>query len=75
MVVILFLVFLLVDCMASFTRHPRLMVLRILLLFSSIYLGSAQITQNAQKPHIIMIVADDLVGNVSFLSRWICFHV
>lgn len=61
--------------MASFTRHPSLMVLRILLLFSSIYLGGAQATQNAQKPHIIMIVADDLVSKVSFLSRLICFYV
>ncbi|KAL9955335.1 hypothetical protein ACROYT_G036643 [Oculina patagonica] len=47
------------DYMASFRCSPRLMVLRILVIFYSIYYLDAQ-QQVAQKPHIIMIVADDL---------------
>lgn len=43
------------------------MVLRIFALFCSIYWGSAQNTQSAQKPNIIMIVADDLVSEVPLL--------
>lgn len=55
----------LVDYMASFRCSPRLMVLRILVIFYSIYCLDAQ-QQVAQKPHIIMIVADDLVSDVFF---------
>ena len=49
----------LVDYMASSQRSSRLLVLRILVIFYSVYCLDAQ--QVAQKPHIIMIVADDLV--------------
>ncbi|KAJ7373705.1 hypothetical protein OS493_011314 [Desmophyllum pertusum] len=47
------------DYMASFRRIPRLTVLRILVILYSIYCIDAQ-PQQVQKPHIIMIVADDL---------------
>ena len=40
------------------------MVLRICVLLCSISWGNAQNAQYAQKPHIIMIVADDLVSVV-----------
>ena len=53
--------------MASCRRIPRLMVLRIFVLFCSIYWGGAQNSQAAQKPHIVMIVADDLVSEVSVI--------
>lgn len=48
------------EYMAPFRGHPRLLVLRICVLLCSISWGRAQYTQYAQKPHIIMIVADDL---------------
>ena len=56
----------LVDCMASSPGSSRLLVLRILVIFYSIYCLDAQQPQVAQKPHIIMIVADDLVREVFF---------
>ena len=55
-----------VDYMAFFRCSSRLVVLRILLLFYSIHCIDAQLPQVAQKPHIIMIVADDLVSTIFF---------
>lgn len=60
--------------MASCRCSPSLMVMRIFVLFCSIYWGSAQNTQSAQKPNIIMIVADDLVSEIPFLFRMICLR-
>lgn len=58
-----------VDYMASCRGLPRLMVLRVFVLFCSFYWGGAQYAQSAQKPHIVMIVADDLV------SRVFCYYL
>ena len=68
------LFFFLVEYMASCRCSSSLMVMRIFVLFCSIYWGSAQNTQSAQKPNIIMIVADDLVSKVPFLFRIICLR-
>lgn len=46
--------------MASSRVVPRFLVLGIFVLFCSICRADAQAYQRAQKPHIIMIVADDL---------------
>lgn len=54
--------FLLVDFMASFSRTSRSLTLGILVIFYLIHCLHAQQPQQAQKPHIIMIVADDLVS-------------
>ncbi|CAH3141929.1 unnamed protein product [Porites evermanni] len=48
------------DYMASSRVVPRFLVLGIFVLFCSICWADAQAYQRAQKPHIIMIVADDL---------------
>lgn len=58
--------FSLIDYMASSQGSCRLLVLRILVTFYSIYCLDAQQPQVAQKPHIVMIVADDLVRKVLF---------
>ena len=57
-----------VDYMAFFRCSSRLVVLRIVVLFYSIHCIDAQLPQVAQKPHIIMIVADDLVSTIFFNS-------
>ena len=56
--------------MASSLGCSRLLVLRILVIFYSIYCLDAQQPQVAQKPHIIMIVADDLVRKILFWFNW-----
>lgn len=48
------------DFMASFSRTSRSLTLGILVIFYLIHCLHAQQPQQAQKPHIIMIVADDL---------------
>lgn len=60
--------FLLVDFMASFSRTSRSLTLGILVIFYLIHCLHAQQPQQAQKPHIIMIVADDLVSIFYFFS-------
>lgn len=54
----------LLDYMASSRIVPRFLVLGIFVLFCSICRADAQAYQRAQKPHIIMIVADDLVSEL-----------
>ena len=54
--------------MASFRGVPRSMVLKTFVLFCSIFWAGAQDPQSAHKPHIIMIVADDLVSEVSVFN-------
>ena len=60
--------FLLVEFMASFSRTSRSLTLGILVIFYLIHCLHAQQPQQAQKPHIIMIVADDLVSIFYFFS-------
>lgn len=56
--------FFFLDYMASFRVVPRFLVLGIFVVFCAICLADAQAYQRAQKPHIIMIVADDLVSEL-----------
>lgn len=67
--------FLLVDFMASFSRTSRSLTLGILVIFYLIHCLHAQQPQQAQKPHIIMIVADDLVSILFFFLNKVTLEI